>query len=230
MGKFSSGDLLLTCDNLPHDRVTEQHQHQSEDAKVVVLHLQPHFWQHFPEFQSLAPLLTQARYGVWFPSPSAELQHMIATLSQHDGLYGLAKVLEIFAHLARCQDRQTLSSVAFGDGQFAVPENKRVHRINEYLLNNYQGKITQQQVASMVAMSPQAFSRWFKQIMNCTFITHLNKIRIEKACLNLLNPHMSVSQVSAESGFDSLSLFNRQFMRLKSCTPKQFRQQFSRRT
>lgn len=229
VGEFSHDDLLLTSSNMPHDRVSDTNLTKKESARVIVLHLSENFWLHYPEYQSLSKLLNEARYGVLFPNPSASLKQQILQLTTQSSLTGLSSIISIFSQLASNNLRQTLSSAAFGEGQFSSPENQRIQMINKHLLDHYHDSISQKQIANKIAMSPQAFSRWFKHTMNCTFIEHLNKIRIEKACLLLVETTQPISLVAAHCGYDSLSNFNKQFSKLKNTTPRQFRRHFSER-
>lgn len=231
IGKFTEYDLLLTSHNLPHDRVTEAVKSQALNLKsnkvaVVVLHLAHDFFTQLPDFDQLASIVDESQYGVLFNNPDNYLVTLIRQLPMQSGLSGLANVILIFEALKAHQDRETLSSVNFNEAFSADPNNHRLHQINDFVMNHYHESISQRQVAEMVAMSPQAFSRWFKQTMHCTFIEHLNKIRIEKSCLKLIKSRAPISNIALECGYESLSHFNRQFNRLKAMTPKAYRNQW----
>jgi AraC-like DNA-binding protein len=51
-------------------------------------------------------------------------------------------------------------------------------------------------------------------------------VRVEKAKNMLHNPHLRVSEVAFETGFDSISQFNRSFKRITGLAPTQFRSEF----
>jgi AraC-like DNA-binding protein len=48
-------------------------------------------------------------------------------------------------------------------------------------------------------------------------------IKISKAENLLVNANLSITGVASLAGFDSLSIFNRNFKLAKKCTPKEFR-------
>ena len=59
-----------------------------------------------------------------------------------------------------------------------------------------------------------------------TFTDYLSRVRVEKAKNLLQNPHLRVSEIAFETGFDSISQFNRSFKRITGLAPTQFRSEF----
>ena len=56
-----------------------------------------------------------------------------------------------------------------------------IRKAAEYIRKNYAAKITLEEVASYIYRSPSYFSKVFKEEMDCSFNTYLNRIRIEKS-------------------------------------------------
>ena len=79
-------------------------------------------------------------------------------------------------------------------------------------------------VAARAGFSRYHFSRLFKQFANVSFYKYLNQKRIENAERLLINPEVSVTEVSLSSGFTSLSSFIRMFKQIKGCTPTEYRE------
>ena len=71
------------------------------------------------------------------------------------------------------------------------------------------------------------FTRLFKQFANTSFYKYLNQKRIEQAERLLINPQLSITEVSLASGFSSLSAFIRMFRLLKGCTPTEYRAMYN---
>jgi AraC-like DNA-binding protein len=74
-------------------------------------------------------------------------------------------------------------------------------------------------------MAPQSFCRWFKQHSGHSFISFLNRARIEKACQLLTITDGTVKEVAYDTGFETISHFNRVFKNLKGVSPKVFKRQ-----
>ena len=56
-----------------------------------------------------------------------------------------------------------------------------------------------------------------------TFTNYLNRVRIEECCRQLRFTDKRITMIAKDCGFESFSSFNRQFRRLKECTPGDWR-------
>ena len=72
-------------------------------------------------------------------------------------------------------------------------------------------------------MSTQAFSRFFHKFMGISFIDYVTSLRISRACRYLLETDKTIAAICYLCGFNNLSNFNRQFLRYKNTTPREFR-------
>lgn len=98
-----------------------------------------------------------------------------------------------------------------------------VNRIVEYVENNYTEDITLDRMAEMAGFSKCYFSRVFSKQTGIGFSRFLLKKRIAVAAHLLSTTRLSVVQVSAQSGFSSLSTFNRTFKEIHGCSPSEYR-------
>ena len=80
--------------------------------------------------------------------------------------------------------------------------------------------------AALAGFSKYHFTRLFKQFTGVSFYKYLNKKRIEHAEKLLVDPEISITEVSLQSGFSSLSAFIRMFKLTKDCTPTEFRNMY----
>jgi AraC-like DNA-binding protein len=78
-------------------------------------------------------------------------------------------------------------------------------------------------VAEHVHVSPNYFSRFFKNRTSIGFSEFLARIRVENAKDLLANPVLLITEVADQAGFGSLSQFNRVFHRFAGCSPKEYR-------
>ena len=69
-------------------------------------------------------------------------------------------------------------------------------------------------------MSDAYFSRFFRKVSGMTFSQYLNHIRVNKAIDLIRQGKLSITQISAECGFDTIRNFNRVFRQITSYTPK----------
>ena len=106
---------------------------------------------------------------------------------------------------------------------------ERLNASLNFINANYMNDISVEDAARSAGFSKFHFSRLFKQFTEQTFCGYLNQRRINAAETLLLNPRLSVTDVALQSGFSSLSTFNRTFRTLKSCTPSEFKAYHQRR-
>lgn len=99
--------------------------------------------------------------------------------------------------------------------------------ICKYINKNCTENLTLDEVSDKAGFSKYHFSRLFKQFTGLTFYKFLSKKRINHAEKLLISPDISVTEVALQSGFTSLSAFNRMFKIEKSCTPTEFRAMYS---
>ncbi len=93
----------------------------------------------------------------------------------------------------------------------------------DYIDTHYMEELTLEEVATSIGFSKFHFSRLFRQYTNFTFCDYVNYRRIKVAEELLIRPDLSITEVALQSGFPSISTFNRLFKQQKNCTPSEYR-------
>ncbi len=101
---------------------------------------------------------------------------------------------------------------------------EKMHFIYDYIDRNYMENITLEKAAFAAGFSKFHFSRLFKQMTAASFYDYLTLRRIKAAENLLLDPCLSIIEVALQSGFSSISTFNRVFKSIKKCTPTEFKE------
>lgn len=83
--------------------------------------------------------------------------------------------------------------------------------------------ITSADIARAVNLSERTMQRRFSQDVGMTWSQVLTRLRMIRALELLALGDLSVIEVAGESGFNSLSAFNRAFLQFAKCTPTEFR-------
>jgi YesN/AraC family two-component response regulator len=115
----------------------------------------------------------------------------------------------------------------FTDQVFNLTDVKHVdviYRAIDFIRKNYEKRITLEDTASMVYLSPAYFSRVFKEEIGDTFNFYVNKIRIEAAKKLLLNEKIPLIDISSMVGFEGQSYFSKVFKKMTGVTPGKFRE------
>jgi AraC-like DNA-binding protein len=72
----------------------------------------------------------------------------------------------------------------------------------------------------MIHLSDAAFCKFFKRATGKTFSDYVNDIRIGLACSLLTESDRTVNEIAYQCGFESLSYFNRVFLKKKNTRPR----------
>jgi AraC-like DNA-binding protein len=78
-------------------------------------------------------------------------------------------------------------------------------------------------MAGLINLSESAFCKFFKRTTGRTFSDYVSDIRIGHACHLLSESDDTISAIAYRCGFESLTYFNRVFLRKKGVRPRDFR-------
>ena len=116
------------------------------------------------------------------------------------------------------------------DSQLSSSESdKTVEKINiacSYIIDNCEHDLTLESAADYIGFSACYFSRIFKKITNYNFVEYLTLQRIKRAQLLLSDFDVSITEISYQAGFKSISTFNRVFRQYKGCSPSEYRKYY----
>ncbi|WP_261837104.1 helix-turn-helix transcriptional regulator [Vibrio ishigakensis] len=220
---LSAGQLLLLGEDLPHDLVVEpEHPH----CKFMVIHFHSEFLSAFPEFKATRELLDLAKLGLRFDDMPLAIKENLLDIENLEPPLQMVRMLTVLHELVQESQRhapKVLSSVKFTKYDIEKQRYEKLNRVLAFIHDNKGESLSVDTVASHANMTSPAFCRWFKKSMSISFLTYLNNVRIEDACRLLINSQQQIGQIAIETGFDSLSSFNRNFLKLKGCSPSEYR-------
>ena len=102
--------------------------------------------------------------------------------------------------------------------------------VMDYIDAHYMDELNLDDIASSIGFSKYHFSRLFKQYTGYTFCAYITYRRVKIAEELLEQPEYSITEVALQSGFPSISTFNRVFKQTKNCTPSEYREKNNRYT
>ncbi len=106
----------------------------------------------------------------------------------------------------------------------AVKHSDTVYKVINYIKEHYFGRITLEDVAKHVNFNKTYLSRIFKEETGDSFTTYVNKVRIDKSKLLLLDKAIPLVDVANLVGFEDQSYFTKVFKSLVGISPKKFRE------
>lgn len=105
-------------------------------------------------------------------------------------------------------------------------EPEIIQKAKAFIADRIDEKISLEQVANEVHVSIYYFCKQFKQHTAMTFTEYVNRQRIELAKGELKNSNKAVTEIAYAVGYQSLSQFNRSFLKFTGESPRQYRQRY----
>lgn len=103
---------------------------------------------------------------------------------------------------------------------------EKINHVLTYLQENYQKEIRVKEMAQLVGVTENYFSKYFYKYTRSTFISYRNGLKIDKACELLVKTNDTVESICFDCGFSSPSYFFSQFKKRKKCSPNVYRMKF----
>jgi AraC-like DNA-binding protein len=225
---FDAGDLCLVGASTPHCWLTEQGDPGPVHARVI---------QFLPEsigaslsqtatFRPLFKLFERARRGLLIAGPAhartTETMRELFTERTRslDRYVGLLGILTELSESDQLKELALLDTPPPHDAQAAEIAGKLLSFIHERAVDS---ELSFNQVARAVGMSRASLGRVFPKLFGRTFAKYLAEVRVVKACALLSETDKSVAEIAVETGFGSVSNFNRRFLSLKGTSPLRYR-------
>lgn len=222
---FAAGDLVLLGSNLPHTWHSKAE--DSSPSEAIVIQFSKAFITPFLALNEAKPLIAlfaAANKGLHFEADPA-LVLALMKMVESQALESVMDLLRILNTLTLKKYR-TLASTEFHNVSSKTFE-LRVNKVCTHLQKHFAKPITLTQIAELVHMSESNFCKFFKKATGATFSDYLNELRVNEACHLLLATEDKISKIAHDCGFDSLSYFNRVFLKKMKATPSVFRKQRS---
>ncbi len=229
---FKQGNLAFIGPNLPHLYRNDPAYYEPRSglrAKSIVVHfLETAFGSDFlglPEARKLKSFFQRAAKGFDISGRTNRIvSEKMHELLETDGLSRWLKLLEILHLLSTSRDCHYISNTNV-QGKNEI-ESGRLNQVFEFVMKHFRQEIVLAEVAALVNMAENSFSRYFSQRTRKTFTAFVNEVRLNHACTLLIENKMSVADICFECGFNNLSNFNRQFRNMYNTSPLNYRKQY----
>jgi len=229
---FKEGDLFLIGENLPHvfrhdgNNVTPAGNRVSAISVFFPFNVIKNLIGELPEASRVSHFLDESVYGFKITRASdKKIGKLMRLLGKSSGFAKVLMLLEIIYLFSSFSKKEQLTHQNFQITDHI--QGKNLTRVFDYVMENYNEKITLEDVASLVYMTPNSFCRFFKKHTLKTFSEFLIDVRVSMACKRLQEEDMSVSDSCYSSGYNNISNFHRHFRRIVGLTPNEYKKQIS---
>jgi AraC-like DNA-binding protein len=110
------------------------------------------------------------------------------------------------------------------DGKIKPYKNKKVSEvIINYIIKNYNRKLTIQELSSVINLSPDYLGKVFKKETGYTIIDLINRFKIKKAKELLVDESLSIETISEMIGYSNVYYFSRIMKKYEGIAPSYWR-------
>jgi AraC-like DNA-binding protein len=234
ISNFSSNEIILLGENLPHTwRCKEEYFQQNPALAVeaIVIQFLPdclgRYLLGLPEAYLIPKLFEKAKNGLLVSGKAKEklipLMHAAVEATNLDRIIILLSILNI---LAETDEAETIATKYHAFAQSNESDTVRINKVCSYTLTNYKKEITLEEIASISNLSVTSFCRYFKLITKKTYYDFLIEIRISHACRLLIEDKLPTEVLCFECGFNNVSNFYRHFKKITKMTPLEYKRNY----
>lgn len=103
-----------------------------------------------------------------------------------------------------------------------------IQKAQEYIENNYQEKLSVEQIAAKVHLNARSFLRRFKKATFNTPLEYIQRVKIEAAKKQLESTTQSILEVMYFIGYNDEKAFRKTFRKYSGLSPKEYQKKYNR--
>ena len=226
---FQEGDLLLIGKNTPHALMHSKEYYESNGRlharAISVFFSRDTFHQvfnHIPETAKIEEFLDQAQFGIHLKQ--TESKKIGEDIKQMVKLRQVPRIILFMQVLDRISKNSNYRFItASMPHVIGKEDNLKLQKVFNFITRNFDRKITLEEVAGLINLTPTAFCRFFKLRTNKTFSQFLIEVRIRQACKMLSNGNFNVTETFFSCGYNNSSNFHRHFRQHTGLTPSEYK-------
>lgn len=204
----NSEDVHQTCGKFPDEKV----------KYLVVLFSYNYIKTYFPDFDNYTfDIEKNEQAKLRIKEMLKAIVYEIENKSEFSQLIISCAMCQILLHLfTKCK---TKKEIVVDKEQEELEYAKKAA---EFIKENFREKISLEDIASYVGLTPTYFSRYFKQATMKTFKNYLNLVRLENALWDIQNNGANETTAALDNGFPSVKSFISVFKSVYGCAPSEY--------
>ena len=199
------------------------------DGKRATTHwnLGSNFAQKFPEIQcDINPLFIDEDNIITSAGSAAAIDCCLYIVKK---IYGVKIANKIARMMVSSPERNGGQNQYIENPVLERASDERMAKLVDHVLENMTDNHQLADVAAYCSMSIRSFSRYFKENYGSSFTAWLINARLNYSLALLESTQLSITQVSAQTGFSSEQIFRKHFKQRYDTTPKVWRNLFRNR-
>ncbi|MEH7177082.1 helix-turn-helix domain-containing protein [Neobacillus vireti] len=201
----NTGQFLLILPYEIHSFITKSH----SQAKICIF--SPDY---VPTFQKMIE--------------NSSLEHPVFTLSVEANTLISRKLFKDNSNLLEQKAclylilSELMNQTSLMKGEKQDPE--LLHKLLTYIHDHFTESISLRSIAGTLGYSYNYLSKYFNTHISMSFVDFLNETRVNYACYLLTHTEKNMTEIAFLCGYESVRSFNRNFVKIKLCTPKKYRE------
>jgi YesN/AraC family two-component response regulator len=235
MHNFHSNEIYWIGANQPHVFKSDRSYFENSGIKTHSIdiffnidgQLSPFF--SIPELKQLKQFISQHKHG--FIVPKGKVVATAERMKKVSTTQGAEQIMHFVDMLNLLSSMDTLTVLSTESQSVVCNDNEgiRISTVYNYIMQNYKEPITLDQISKLAYMTPQAFCRYFKKHTHNTLVGFVNQVRINEACKQLMENHNdTIASIAYNTGFNSITNFNRIFKSVLKKSPKEYLESYMR--
>lgn len=154
------------------------------------------------------------------------VESALSTLAELHPCQSPEETLEFYSqiyHLLAVLVKDFSVSVTSDKMEISEKYMERLGMITSYVKEHYMEEISLQEIARLVSLNPDYFTRFFKKYMGMTFLDYVNSVRMEHVVRDLQRTDLSVQKLLEIHGFTNYKLFMKMYKSRFESTPGKMR-------
>ncbi len=107
-------------------------------------------------------------------------------------------------------------------------DDEPIKKAQEFIENNFDEKITVEQLASMFALGRRNMERRFKKATSNTVMEYIQRVKIEAAKKNFESSRKNVNEVMYDVGYSDAKAFRNTFKKITGLSPIDYRNKYNK--
>lgn len=211
-GKSENNDLIANCYMIDSTYLISKNNMYNTDR----------FFRELSDTQITNPVIHKNDTG--YQKIKAPLNEIDLCADQSDIVYQLEIKKQLYDLFIQLYKHSYLTSMA--DNSYRNSADGIIKKSIRYIQTNCENRMSIDEIASHVGLSPSYFMKVFKQSTKMTCVEYIKSFRLNLAITMLRESNDSILHIANTCGYSNLSLFNRDFKKYYKLTPSLYRKKY----
>lgn len=183
------------------------------------------FRKMFPDVNLISEKIITDEHGIYSSGGANSFWNLIIYLVEK---YAGREIAILCAKIYEIEiDRGSQSQFTIFTGQ-KEHQDEPILRAQEYIENNFQDKITVDQLAAMFAVGRRSLERRFKKATSNTVSEYIQRVKMEAAKKSFETSRKNINEIMDDVGYSDTKAFRTVFKRTTGLSPIEYRNKYNK--